>query len=315
MDTRTEHAQAGPDPPSATMRSLSAEPFARALIVVNPISGRGQGIFAAEELQNGLRERGVQVEILITRMKGDAFTQLRSLKERVDLVVSVGGDGTLREVFDGLVDPETAVGLLPYGTANVLAHSVGLPRDVHHALDILYRGNVQRIDAARVNGNLSFLCTGVGFDAQAVAAVERRRTGPITKWSYVRAIVGEVLRYRQPNLSVELDGKKLKGRFGFVLVANTRDYARFLKLDAQAELDDRLFEVYLFPRTGWPGLLRGLARGTLKRLPGGGVTLQRSSAIRITSEEPCPFQIDGDLGGETPVEIELMPNQYRLLVP
>lgn len=297
------------------MSSLHTEPFARALVVVNPVSGRGQGVAAAEELRNALHERGVHVEVLKTGSKGDAFTRLRSLQEPVDLVVSVGGDGTLREVFDGLVDTETAVGVLPYGTANVLAHSIGLPRDVHHALDILYRGNVQRIDVARVNGNLSFLCTGVGFDAQAVRAVERRRRGPITKWSYARAIAGEIVRYRQPDLKVTLDGEALQRSYGFVLVANTRDYGGFLKLDQDARLDDRLFEVYLFPRTGLPGILRGALQGTLKRLPGRGVTLRRAASIRITSQTPCPFQVDGDLGGETPVEVELLPNQYRLLVP
>jgi len=297
------------------MSSLGAAPYKRAVVVVNPISGRGQGVAAAVELQNGLRERGVHVDMLETRARGHAFTELRSLKERVDLVVAVGGDGTLREVFDGLVDPETAVALLPYRTANVLAQMLGLPRDVHHALDIICTGHVQNIDTARVNGNLSSSCTGVGFDAYTVRAVERRRNGPITKWNYVRAIAGEIVHYCHPKLSVEIDGTKVKGTFAFCLVANTKEYGGFLKLDPEAKLDDRQFEVYLFPAAGWPGLIRGLVHGTLKHLPGAGVEMRRGQSVRVTAEEPCPFQIDGDLGGETPLKLELMPNQYRLLVP
>jgi len=297
------------------MSALKAAPYSRAVVVVNPVSGRGQGLAAAEEMTRGLGERGVRTTFLKTESRGHAFTELRSLEEHVDLVVTVGGDGTLREVFDGLVEPETHVALLPYGTANVLARMLGLPRDVHHALDIVFNGNVQRIDTARVNGSLSCFCTGVGFDAQTVKAVESRRSGPITKWAYARAVAGEIARYRHPRLTVEIDGERVKGEFALCLVANTTEYGGFIKLDPEARLDDRRFEVYLFPQDGWIGLLRGAVRGALQGLPGAGVVRHRGQNVRITSEEPCPFQIDGDLGGETPIELELMPNQYRLLVP
>jgi len=297
------------------MSALEAVPYSRALVVVNPVSGRGQGLAAAEEMARGLDERGVRTTLLRTRSRGHAFTELRSLEEPVDLVVTVGGDGTLREVFDGLVEPETHVALLPYGTANVLAGMLGLPRDVHHALDIVLNGKVQRLDTARVNGNLSCFCTGVGLDAQIVRAVERRRSGPISKWAYVRAVVGELPRYRHPRLIVEIDGERVKGEFSFCLIANTTEYGGFIKLDPEARLDDRRFEVYLFPRDGWIRLLRGALRGALQGLPGAGVIRRWGQNVRIRSEEPCPFQIDGDLGGETPIELELMPNQYRLLVP
>ena len=295
--------------------ALGEAPFRRALIVVNPISGRGRGMRAAQELEEGLRRSGVGTELVRTEARGAAFTLLRGLSPEVDLVLAVGGDGTLREVLDGLVDPEIPVALLPYGTANVLAHELGLPRDVHHALEIILRGHRQALDVTHVKGHLSFLVTGVGIDAMAVRDVEERRHGTITKWSYVLALCRALLSYVPPRMRVELDGEALDGEFGFVLVSNTAHYGGLLRLERSSRLDDGRLEVYLFPTGSIPELAASVLRGVLRGLPGGAVEMRRARRVRIDSEEPVPYQIDGDFGGETPLEVELAPNQYRLLVP
>jgi len=292
-----------------------ASRFQRALIVANPIAGRGQGAKAAEELEQGLRARGVAAELYFTQKGGDAFSHLRSLDDAVELVVAVGGDGTVREVLDGLVDPATAVGVLPFGTANVLAKELGLPRDVHHCLDILARGRVAAVDVAKVNGRLSVLMTGVGFDAMAVREVEQRRKGPITKWSYVTGTLRALARYEPPRLRVTVDGEALRSEAGFVLISNTINYGGVLHLAPEARMDDRLLEVYLFPTGRIAELARAFARGAFRSLPGGAVEVRQAREIRVDSEVPVPFQVDGDLGGQTPVDVTIAPNQYHLVVP
>ena len=168
---------------------------------------------------------------------------------------------------------------------------------------------------AHVNGNLAFMVTGVGIDAMAVREVERRRTGPITKWSYVRAVLRVLRKYRPPRLGVEVDGERLPGEYGFVLVSNTINYGGLLNLDADTRLDDGLFEVYLFSaRSRWE-LATYALRGFLGRLPGGLGVMKRARQVRVTSDEPVPYQVDGDYRGETPVDIQVADLQYRLLVP
>lgn len=295
--------------------TLFAGPYRKALVIANPVSGRGLGAKAARELELGLVERGTAAELFLTGARGDAFTRLRCLDQETDLVVAVGGDGTLREVLEGLVDPELPVALLPFGTANVLAGALGLPRDVHLALEIIARGNVTPLDVAHVNGKLSFLVTGVGIDAMAVRDVERRRKGAITKWTYFEAVARTLPRYKPPHLTVELDGEKLDHEVGFVLVSNTINYGGVMNLAADTKLDDGLFEVYLFPKGTRLELFGALVRGLVSHLPGGKIRMERARRVRITSETPVPYQIDGDLGGETPVEIEVAENQYRIVVP
>jgi len=305
--------------PGAAPGSEQAVPAARprrAIVVSNPISGRGQGAKAAAEIHEGLTRAGIASELHATKGRGDAYARLRSLGTELDLVVSVGGDGTLREVFEGLVDPATPVGVLPYGTANVLAAELGMPRDVHHALEILLAGRTSAIDVSLVNGRLSFLATGVGVDALAVADVEARRRGPIAKWSYLQAFLNVLPRYRRPELRVEIDGEPLAGTFGFVLVGNLRHYAGFVKLDRGARFDDGRLEVYLFPQGSRLELVRCLLRGVVSQLSGGVVRLERASrSVRIDADEPVPCQVDGDAAGTTPVELVLAPNQYRVVVP
>ena len=290
-------------------------PYRRALVVANPIAGRGKGGKAARELSEGLRRLGIPASTHLTSGRGDARERVARLEDDVDLVIAVGGDGTLREVLEGLQDTSVPVGLLPLGTANVLAGELGLPRDVHEALEVFAQRHTRRIDVSRVNDELSFLVTGVGPDAMAVREVERLRRGAITKLHYVWALFATLLRYRAPKLKVEIDGDEVPGEYGFVMVSNTKCYAGVAQLDPATRMDDGRYEVYLFPARGRLQLIAIVLRGILRSLPGRLGTLHRATQVRVTSPEPAPYQVDGDYHGETPVEIAVPGRQVRLLTP
>jgi YegS/Rv2252/BmrU family lipid kinase len=290
-------------------------PFRRALVVANPIAGRGQGASVACELSEGLKRLGARTQVYLTTGPGDAWHWLRSEGAGADLVVAVGGDGTLREVLDGLVDPEVPVGLVPMGTANALAAELDLPRDVHHALEVFARKRTTPLDVATVNGTLSFLVTGVGFDGRCVREVDARRNGPITKLAYGPAVLRALRGYRAPELSVEIDGERLDETFGLVLASNITHYGGFLRLAGEGRLDDGHFEVYLFRGVSAVGLAAHALRGVLGRLVGRSCEVRRAKRLRVSSDEPVPFQVDGDYGGETPVELTVSETQYRLLLP
>ncbi len=291
-------------------------PFRRALIVANPVAGRGQGAKAAQELAAGLAEMGVAAEVYLTRARGDGRSRVRCLESGTDLLVSIGGDGTLREVFDGLIDPEIPVAALPLGTANVLGLDLGLPRDVDRLLELIAARRSARIDVADVNGHLSFLVTGVGFDGLVVRELESRRNGPISRWSYVGAALRALRGYRPPRLRVELDGVRETGEFGLVLVSNIVHYGGVLKLRAAGTRDDGTFDVFLFRDARLPALVRAFLRGMLFSLPGGSsCSTKPARRVVITSDEPVPYEVDGDWRGVTPVEIAVTGRQRVLLVP
>jgi len=296
------------------MTTLEREPARRVQIVANPISGRGRGRVAAEALAAALTRLGARVQLLTTAARGDAPRLLASAGP-CELVVAVGGDGTLSEVLAGLVDARTPVGLLPNGTANVLAQELRLPTDPERAAQVFLAGRVRELDVARVGGRLAHLVVGVGLDGRAVHEVEARRRGPITKLAYVGATLRALSRHRVVPLRVTLDDELLAERPGQVWIANTRRYADQLRLAPDARLDDGLWEVYLFARGSRRELVQAALRGLLAHLPGGSVSLRRARRVRIEAEEPVPCQIDGDAGGTTPLAFELTPHRYRIVVP
>ncbi|MAE27393.1 MAG: hypothetical protein CMJ87_00230 [Planctomycetes bacterium] len=289
--------------------------FQRILVIANPIAGRGRGRAAARELVEGLRARGLDVELHLTGASGDGRGRVRCMEARTDLVVSVGGDGTLGEVLDGLVDRSVPVAVLPLGTGNCLALDLSLPRDVDSLLDVIFRGRTRALDAASVNGHLSFLVAGIGLDARVARELEGLRDGPITRWTWARAALRALRGYQPTELAVELDDQLLDEPYAQVLVSNTLHYAGVFRLSGKYRVDDGQFEVYLFPRASLLAMIGYVLRGCVGLLPGGSCRMIRAARIRITADEAVPCQVDGDYRTETPLEMEVTGRAFTLLVP
>lgn len=295
-------------------------PWSRVLVVANPIAGSGRARAAAEELARKLRDGALEVELLFTGARGDGQRFVRERHGRFDVVVAVGGDGTVREVLAGLVDPAVPVMIFALGTANVMSLDLALPRDPASVARCVLGGRSTALDVARVNGeHLSFLVTGIGFDAQVVAGLERLRKGPITKGTWARAGASAFFLEPLPRLAVTVDGSALAGEFAMVLVSNVVHYGGFDVLARDRALDDGLWEVYLFPARTKLGLVAHAARGAFGRFPGGSVRLERGRRVEVrslrTGAAEVPVQVDGDLATTTPVTIELERIQRRLVLP
>jgi diacylglycerol kinase family enzyme len=137
----------------------------------------------------------------------------------------------------------------------------------------------------------------------------------MTKLHYVEAVLRAVRDYQPPVLSVEIDGAPIDGTAGFVLISNAVGYGGVFRLSQEARLDDGRLEVYLFP-SGRPLELVGAAlRGVVSQVAGGACKMVPARSVKVSSPEPVPYQVDGDLKGRTPVEVALTGVQYKVLVP
>lgn len=298
-------------PPAPT-----AIPYRRVLVIANPIAGRGRGEKNARELASALSRANVACDLQFPTARGDGRARAERLAPDVELVVVIGGDGTLTEVLAGLPRRDVLVAVLPMGTANVLALDLRLPRDVAGFEALLTRARIQLLDTALVNGSmLSFLVSGVGFDAAVVRALEERRTGPITRLDWVLAGVRAFKAWDSPRLRVEIDGVGVPGEFGQVLVSNIVHYAGYDVLDPGRVFDDGQFEVYMFKGHSRTALLGHMMRGATGRFPSRRVTMRRARRVSVRGDRPAPFQIDGDFRGEIPFELAVGSHPFRLLVP
>ncbi|QDU85908.1 Diacylglycerol kinase [Planctomycetes bacterium Pla163] len=290
-------------------------PYRRALVVANPIAGRGRAAAAARELTDGFTRCGLESEVHLTTARRDGWDRVHSMPDDVDLVVAVGGDGTLREILSGLVGRDVAVAQLPMGTANVLAKDARLPLDVDGLIELVRSGSTSILDTAEVNGELTFLCVGVGFDGACVAEVERRRKGPITKLDYVTAGLRVLASYRQPRLQLEVDGAPIDGDFGFVLVSNVREYGAVFGLSSLCRRDDQRAEVYAVRNASRFGLARMATTAILRELPGKAAEFWQAGHVRVRAADDVAWQIDGDLGGHGSVDYAFGGQRFRLVSP
>ena len=225
-------------------------------------------------------------------------------------VVATGGDGTLRTVADGLVGSETPLGLVPMGTENVLARSMGIPLDLEGACRHLVRSHVRQMDVGRL-GDQHFLCfAGIGFDAQVVEVVDMQAKEALGSMAYVAAALGAAWKHRDlvPRARLTVDGRTFEHEFWLILVGTIPLYGGQLRLTPRACPRDGLLDVCVFERADALGTLRqwmGAAVGSHPELPEVAYYLGRE--ILVETETPVAVQLDGDNVSPTPARIQVVP--------
>jgi diacylglycerol kinase family enzyme len=280
-----------------------------------------------------------QVEVVETNRRGHATRFAHDAARRgIDVVIGFGGDGTLNEVATGIAGSDTALGVLPGGSTNVFARTLGLPNDPLAAVEHLAAGldddDPRPIGLGRVNGRFFCFHTGIGFDAAVVRAVEQRASlkrylgHPLFMWAALTTWARGYARDRPHfRLAAETSAGALDpvddGYFSIVLNTNPYTYLgnRPLDLSPAATLDRPLVVVTFRTLQLWP-VLRGLGSA----LKGGGV---RTSAellewrdvthLEVTqadSDLAIPYQLDGDyLGAVDRLEFDHVPDAVRLVFP
>jgi len=298
----------------------------RAQLIYNPVAGLRDVLDELKRVVAYLESEGWQVDLRPTRGGGDATTYAReAAANRIDVVVAVGGDGTLGEVANGLMGSECAMGVLPAGTSNVWAHMLGLPvwSPVHtfalmDAAKILVEGRTRPIDLGRANSRHFVLWSGVGFDAQVTHDVEphldvKRRLG---KFAYLVAALAESFVMRGTRMTVVVDGRAIRQRAILVLVANAQLYGSQWRVAPYAQLDDGLLDVYVFKGGNTLDVFRHLGAillGTHVQDPK--VDAYRARRVEISADTPLPLHTDGDPAGHTPVTITVVPKVLKVIVP
>lgn len=302
-------------------------------MIYNPLAGPANLSAPITLVADYWRTYGWRVAIKPTQFAGHAtILAQEAVTAGHQLVLAGGGDGTLCEVANGLVGTETVLGLLPLGTGNSLAKELGIPLpqrwNTHRLLqaaEVLAAGRVQRIDLglrtdrAGGNGRYWVLWAGVGADGFLSHQME-----PRPKWSKKLGVTGYALQGlavapQAPVFAaaVEVDGRTYEGNFVLIVVSNCRRYAGGeLLLSPQAQMDDGLFEVWLFRGEHIARAFLYLPEIMLGRhLDDGDLTVINGRTITIHTDRPIPAQTDGDRAGHSPLTVSIQPRALRLLVP
>ena len=258
-----------------------------------------------------------------TRGHGDATTYARrAVAMGCDVLFAAGGDGTLAQIADGLVNSETALAVLPSGTGNVMARQLGLPipgglwpHSFTDCAQLLLAGQVRRIDVGRASmagGRIvhHFLCwSGIGFDAQVNLAVneELDRKHRLGMLAFVVAAVITLGDYAGTAAIVRADGRRITRRLIMLVANNIQLYGAFLRMAPRAVLDDGLLDIYCFRGRGAARTLLHAIRLLFNRhLQDPEVDIYRARRLEVVAARPLPVHIDGEPIGYTPVVIDVV---------
>jgi len=293
----------------------------RACVIFNPTT-RGE---KSKRFRRRLDEIGSQCALKLTTAPGDARrVAAEAVLEGYEIVVAAGGDGTLNEVLNGLGDApggfeRARLGVLPLGTVNVFARELAIPRRLDLAWKTICRGAETRIDLPCVrygpNQERRYFAqlAGAGLDARAIELVQWTLKKRIGALAYVLAGL-DALRGTPSKIIADVGGNLVAGEL--VLIGNGRLYGGPYRVFPKADLRDGLLEVCVFPRAGWLTLARCgpplLLGGTL---PPAAVRVFRAESLDLSSPNPTPIEVDGELIGRLPAAFSLERSRLRVIVP
>lgn len=285
-----------------------------ALMLINPISGTRDKKGICDFTTSRLKEAGIDIDIVHTQHKGHGAELARqAAQDCTDIVVVAGGDGTVNEVASALMHTDTALGIIPCGSGNGLARSLGIPMDFEGAVDIIARNRPYAIDCGIAEG-LPFFCTfGVGFDA---VVTEKFSTGKRRgKMQYVRSALLEFINFTPDNYAMEIDGEIYTEEALLIAVCNTAQYGNNAYIAPRASLSDGLLDVTVI-RNGsilhqaMAGI--GLLSGQIDR--NRYVDTFKAQEVKIIRLKDGPAQIDGEpLNLGRKINIKCQPSCLKVL--
>jgi len=293
----------------------------RACLIVNPNAGRKAGLttnaFGVDDARDLLERHGIAAEIWCTERPGHA-TELaeKAAKEGYRLVIAAGGDGTVEEVAEGLVNTDVVLGVLPQGSVMNIARMLGIPRELDAAADVIKEGRVARIDIGRAStgarSGYFIEAAGVGIDAGLFAYFNQIDGG---NWRSLKPLIKFMWRYRPRRIVLRLDGRPYRFYAMMVSVANGPYVGAALTVAPEARLDDHRFDVEVFTRFGKFELLRHLlsiAWG--RRAYNPKVKHFQAATVEIRPDSPMMVHADSSPLATTPARFEVLPAALSVIV-
>ncbi|MBP2295043.1 lipid kinase [Azospirillum rugosum] len=302
--------------PSADFPEAAAHPAPprRALLLVNRHAGNGECDLT--EVTAALRSGGMDVEAHVFPKKHAMPDVIRERAGDVHCIVIGGGDGTLNAAAEAVVDSGRPLGILPLGTANDLARTLGIPADPVSAARVILNGTTRTLDLGVANGHLFWNVASVGFATDLADALS---TGMKKRWgvlAYALATVRRLAGLRRFSADLAYDGRVERVRTLQVSVGNGRHHGGGLTVAWEAEPDDGLLHVYSLEPRHWLELLAvlpALRRG--KQAEWRGVRSFACTELEVRTGKPLAVNTDGGIATATPVRFQVRPGAVAVYVP
>ncbi|MBA3061345.1 MAG: diacylglycerol kinase family lipid kinase [Atribacteria sp.] len=299
----------------------------KAELIVNLTAGGGKPHKHLNTVLKYLKENGLNFKVCTTSHQGEAVELAQKAADNgAELIVSVGGDGTVNEIVNGIMKSKNdpPLGIIPLGWANDFIKSTDIPSDIIEACKILIKGKTKKIDIGVINNQIYFanIC-GVGFDAEVAQLANHMKSKHpnlriLSAFVYVFATVKKLLSpFSYHNVKIKFDGQEIHSKILFIAISNGKIYGGRFKITPEAILDDGLLEVCVVEEMGrfkYLSIIPKVFKGTHASIKG--INFYRAKEVVIQSSEPVLAQVSGEvIEGQKEFTITLLPKSLKLIVP
>lgn len=284
--------------------------------IINPTSGPKSRVDVAARIEQHLDHQKYKYEIVYTERAGHAPELAQEAAESgCEVVVAVGGDGTVNEVARGLLHSETALAILPKGSGNGLARHLKLPLGLEAAIRVLNQGHITTIDTGNINGHPFFTTAGIGFDAyiSSVFAGNTKRG----LQTYVELVMKEVRNYKHLPVKASINGNTMDTDCFVMAFANAAQYGNNAYIAPMADIQDGLLDVCLVRKIDLVKALHLSYCMLTKQLANAdSAEYFKTDHISVQTEEAMMYHADGEFLGESKTfEVKMLPLSLKVLVP
>jgi len=287
--------------------------------IINPKAGPGSNKTVVQRFRQYLQSKGLKLTVRLTTSLRHAYELAADAAVDYDcaMVVVAGGDGTVREVAHGLEGSDKPMLIVPCGTENLLANELGLDEKLNSVIKAFEKGVLKALDLGSANDKCFTSIVGFGFDGDVVKRVSDKRIGHINHLDYFWPIWKTFWDYNFAPIKVEMDGEKIFDGCGLVFVGNISRYALGLQILHYADFSDGLLDVCIYKCDSRVKLIKYSALTVLKRhADKPGVIYRQGKNICVTSDdENMKTEIDGDPGPALPMQIAIIPDAVKVIVP
>ncbi len=284
------------------------------VFIINPVAGHGWKKTIEKKIDRFSRSDQFVIEKAYTQYHGHATLLSRQAAlNHYHAAIAVGGDGTVNQVAAGLLNSRTALGILPVGSGNGFAHTLGIPRSTDQALNIIGRSHTALIDTFTANGRFGINVTGAGFDGYIIHLFSRAgKRGFVT---YFRLVTQHYFPFSPQTYKITIDGNTVDCNALLVEVANGSEYGNRVVIAPDARPDDGLLNVVILKKTGLlklPVAVYHLFAGN--RLPYPYAEYYSGRHVVIRSSHPLFLHVDGEeLEPSLQLEVSINPQSLWVL--
>jgi len=295
--------------------------FRSAYLIFNPVAGQGD---PEQDLAKILEILGSEIDLDMCRTTEEVGADqlaAEAVERDAEMIIASGGDGTLSAAAEALVSTGIPFGVISRGTANAFATALGIPDTIEAACQTILQGFTRDVDAACCNGKPMVLLAGIGFEAETVERANRDAKNRFGMLAYVLAGLQQLRSFSKFDVEIETDEKLIQVTAASVTIANAAPPTSVLAQGpAGIVVDDGLLDVTVVAPANVAGAIAAsyhLLQSALNENPAErpDIGYLRARKVKVTTDPPQKVVIDGELVGNTPVEVECIPGGLKILVP